>query len=215
VGRHRGDSSGLTRWDGVSAESLAQALAAPAVDCVEAGVVGPRPGRRLPGAHRLGLRVTAQSVYRHPIARVFAGALQVRLGLSAELLERVHTALQEALMNAMMHGNLGLGEGLRDNRQALAASRDLIEARFAIGPIARSMIRVEATWSEGLLRVAVRDNGDGYGSSNLPTLDERMEAGQVGSGRGLLILERLCDHIGLHRGGTTIALDFRLPAGDG
>jgi anti-sigma regulatory factor (Ser/Thr protein kinase) len=202
---------GVTCWDGVSAESLAQALHAPAVSCIEAGVLGPRPGRRSASSERLGLRVTARSVYRLPVARVFAAALGARLNLSTDLQERVHTALQEALMNAMLHGNLGLEPGLRDNLRSLAASHEIIEARFTFGQIALSMIRVEATWNARLLRVAVRDSGDGFRRHELPTPEERLTAGRIGSGRGLMILEHLCDHIGLHRGGTTIALDFRLP----
>lgn len=205
-------SPGLTSWDGASARSLAQALAVPAGDCIEAGLPGPRrrpPRLKLSGS-RLGLRVTALSVYRHPVAKLFAAALRTRLDLPAELHERLRTALQEAMMNAVLHGNLGLASGLQDNLQTLAASHSVIQARFAIGRIARSMIRVEASWSSTTLRVVVRDSGGGYKKSELPSLHDSAAAGQLGSGRGLMILQNLCDHVGLHRGGTTIALDFRL-----
>jgi anti-sigma regulatory factor (Ser/Thr protein kinase) len=210
-------SGELTSWDGASAESLAQALAAPTVDCVEHGVTGPQPHPARPrrGGGRLGLRVTAQAVYRHPIAKVFAAGLRSRLDLSAALHERLHTALQEAMMNAMLHGNLGLESGLRDNLQALAVAQASIEARLAIGQIAHSMIEVEAHWSETLLRVTVRDSGGGFQRNALPSLEERLAAGKVGSGRGLMLLEMLCDRVALRRGGTSISLVFRLKKSGG
>jgi anti-sigma regulatory factor (Ser/Thr protein kinase) len=208
-------SPGVTTWDGTSARSLAQALAVPADDCIEAGLPGPRrrPPRRKPSGGRLGLRVTALSVYNHPVAKLFAAALRTRLDLPADLHERLRTALQEAMMNAMLHGNLGLASRLQDSLQTLAASHSVIKARFAIGRIAGSMIRVEATWSSTTLRVVVRDSGDGYNKSELPSLDDSAAVSELGSGRGLVILENLCDHVGLHRGGTTIDMDFRLPEG--
>ena len=159
----------------------------------------------------IGLTVTARSVYRHPVAKIFAGTLQARHDLTPRLHERVHTALQEALMNAMLHGNLGLGSGLRDDLPALAASAELIEARFATDAIARSMIRVEATLSGPALRVTIRDSGRGFRRDQLPSPEQRMAAGQVGSGRGLVILEMLCDHVSFNVAGTAIALDFVLP----
>jgi anti-sigma regulatory factor (Ser/Thr protein kinase) len=201
---------GITSWDGASAQSLAQALIPPAVDCVEASLSGPNPRstRRAASSQRLGLAVTTSSVYRHPIARLFAGALKTRLDLSADLHDRVHTALQEAMMNAMLHGNLGLDSSLRDNLQALAASRDIIEARLASEQVAHGTIRVDATWSTTKLRIVVRDSGSGFKRNELPSQDGRLGAGGPGGGQGLVILEALCDHIGLRHGGTTIALDF-------
>ena len=151
------------------------------------------------------MTVTAQSVYRHPVARIFARALQIRLDLSPEIHERVLTAVQETMINAMLHGNLGLGSGLRNDLKGLAASHSVIAARFASEHGARSLIRVQATWTRTRLRVIVRDSGDGF------ERDERLAAARLGSGRGLMILEALCDQIGIQRRGTVIALNFLLP----
>jgi anti-sigma regulatory factor (Ser/Thr protein kinase) len=202
----------LSCWDGASAQSLAEALAPPTTICVEADAIGRRSGpvHCMASGRRLILTMTARSVYRHPIARVFAGALQDRLNLSSDLHERVHTALQEAMMNAMLHGNLGLGSGLRDSLQALAALRETIEAHFASESTARSMIRVEATWTRAMLRVVVTDSGGGFTRNEPRSPDERLATSPPGSGRGFMILETLCDHIDLRRGGSTIVLGFSL-----
>ncbi|MGD0105316.1 MAG: ATP-binding protein [Rhodopila sp.] len=185
-----------------------QALLPPAADCIESGVTGPRPrpARRNASSRRLGMTVTAQSVYRHPVAKVFAQALRIRLDLSPDIHERVLTALQETMINAMLHGNLGLDSDLRNDLKGLAASHDVIAARLASGNRSRSLIRVQATWTRSRLRVVVRDSGDGFERDELPSIDPA----RLGSGRGLMILEALCDHVGIHRRGTIIALDFAL-----
>jgi len=204
-------NAGIACWDGASAQSLMQALLSPAADCIESGVTAPGPARRNASCRRLGMTVTAQSVYRYPVAKVFARALQIRLDLSLEIHERVLTALQEAMINAMLHGNLGLDSGPRNDLEGLAASHCVIAARFASEYSARSLIRVQATWTRTRLRVVVRDSGDGFSRNELPSVDERLAAARPGSGRGLMILEALCDHIGIQRRGTVIALNFVLP----
>jgi anti-sigma regulatory factor (Ser/Thr protein kinase) len=209
----------ITGWDGASADSLAHALRPPATDCIEADVLRLAPrttsvqtrSRHTGSRRRLTLTLTTRSVYRHQVARIFVDALQARLDVPVDLHERVHTALQEAVMNAMLHGNLGLGSGLRDDLRALAASHAAIEARLASEQIARSMIRVEATWTRTILNLVVRDSGFGFSKTELPSEDERLAAGRVGSGRGLMILETLCDRVQLLRSGTTIELGFFLP----
>ena len=97
----------ITRWDGASEQSLARALIPPrrlyrsGSDRPE-GKAGRTPGRAVGPERRLNLMVTqARSLYRFAVARAFVDALQVRVGLAPELRERIHIALQEALMNAL------------------------------------------------------------------------------------------------------------------
>jgi Histidine kinase-like ATPase domain len=182
----------ITWWDGRSEHSLARALLPPASNCVEAGVIGraashgvrsgAAPARRAPSNRRLDLMVTARSVYRFAVARIFADALQVRLGLAPELRERVHTALQEATMNALIHGNLALDGGQRDDLRALMASGAIIEALFASPEIALSMIRLRASWTTTMLDVVVRDSGSGFRNGQSPAPDEAMATRRLGPG---------------------------------
>jgi hypothetical protein len=209
-----GADLGVTSWDGASERSLEQALVLPAAECVEAEVIGRCRWRvsRRPSHRRLGLMVTARSAYRHPVARIFVGAMQKRLHLSQELRERVHIALQEAVMNAILHGNLGLDPGLRDSLQGLATLHDTIAARFASARIARSIIRVDARWTRTMLHLVIRDSGRGFKLNRLSSADEGPGTGRIGSGRGLIILGAMCDRIAFLRGGTTIELGFLLLA---
>ena len=207
-----GSARNLTFWDGVSAQSLACSLRQPTLDCVDQNAHGRRTIRLSTrnDRRRLRLVVTAISAYRHPIAKIFAEALGERLSLTQDLYERVYTALQEALMNAMLHGNLGLDSGLRENLRDLAKWHALIEERFALPYVARSLIRLNANWTGAMLRIAIRDSGEGFTRSpSSEALLKRSEA-PIGSGRGLAILDALCDRTALRRGGTVIELDFFL-----
>ncbi len=113
-------------------------------------------------------------------------------------------------MNATLHGNLELGSGLRDSVQGLVAWHEMIEARLASSEASHRLIVVEARWTKTMLRVVVRDSGRGYKRSTGAGSGETTAVVNLGSGRGLLILEALCDHARPYRGGTAIELGFSL-----
>jgi anti-sigma regulatory factor (Ser/Thr protein kinase) len=205
-----GDAARLTRWDGVSEATLTLALSLPATRCVEVDLIEQYPQRKIHQAEprSLGLAVTTKSAYRHPVARAFIAALAHRTPLSDELHDRIYTAVQEALMNAVMHGNLRIDSGSRDSLDKLSATHDAIEAMLASPQIARGIIRVEAIWSTTMLHVLVHDSGDGFERKQLPSPEAWHAAGHIGSGRGLTILEAICDRVALLDGGSTIKLSF-------
>jgi anti-sigma regulatory factor (Ser/Thr protein kinase) len=199
-------------WDGVSERSLAFALIPPTTDCVEVDLADRRSGRavRKMSCGRLGLTVTTRSAYRHSVAKAFVEAIAARLSFPRDLRERIHTAVQEAVMNAMLHGNLELGSGLRDSLEGLAASHELIEALLELPEVARSTIRVDAIWNPTMLYVLIRDSGRGFKRTESPSPELWQAGGDRGCGRGLAILEMFCDRVALLSGGTAIKLGFRL-----
>jgi anti-sigma regulatory factor (Ser/Thr protein kinase) len=158
----------------------------------------------------LRLAVTTRSAYRHQVVKVFVGALAARIDLSRDLRERIHTAVQEAMMNSVLHGNLAIESGLRDSLEGLTTSHQAIERLLTSPKIARSMIRVEAIWNLGMLYVLVRDSGGGFERCGLPSPGAWQEADHRGSGRGLAIVEAFCDRVALLSGGATIKMGFRL-----
>ena len=203
-----------TCWDGVSGSSLAAALSPPVTECMEAALIDGNQYSQLSFRVRtdgcLRLAVTTRSAYRQQVAKYFVGALAVRMDLSQDLRERSHTAVQEAMINSVLHGNLAIGSELRDSLEGLTTSHQAIELLLASPQIARSMIRVEAIWNASMLYVLVRDSGAGFKRSELPTPAAWREAGHHGSGRGLAILDAFCDRVSLLNGGATIKLGFRL-----
>jgi len=205
---------GFTCWDGVSESSLARALSPPVTECMEVALIDGNQYSQLSFRARtdgcLRLAVTTRSAYRHHVVKVFVGAMAVRMDLSRDLVERIHTAVQEAMMNSVLHGNLAINSGLRDSLEGLATAHQSIEALLTSPQIARSMIRVEAIWNSSMLYVVVRDSGGGFKRSELPSPSEWQKAGHHGSGRGLAIVEAFCDRVALLNGGATIKLGFRL-----
>jgi Histidine kinase-like ATPase domain len=200
----------VTCWDGVSESSLARALSLPVTECMEVALIDGNQYSQLSFRARtdgcLRLAVTTRSAYRHQVAKVFVGALAVRIELSRDLRERVHTAVQEAMINSVLHGNLAINSELRDSLEGLTTSHQTIERLLTSPQIARSMIRVEAIWSSTMLYVLVRDSGAGFKRSELPP----PSVSRRGSGRGLAILEAFCDRIALLNGGATIKMGFLL-----
>ncbi len=203
---------GFTCWDGASEASLAQALSLPATECMEAALIDGHQYSHLSFRARsdgcLRLAVTTRSAYRHQVVKAFVGAMAVRVDLSCELRERIHTAVQEAMINSVLHGNLAIGSGLRDSLEGLTTAHQAIETLLLSPQIARSMIRVEAIWNSSIVYILVRDSGAGFKRDQLPSSDERRKADH--SGRGLAILDAFCDRMALLNGGATIKMGFRL-----
>lgn len=207
-----GAASGFSCWDGASEDSLAQALSPPVTECMEAALIDGNQYSQLSFRARsdgcLRLAVTTRSSYRHQVVKAFVSALAVRVNLSRDLRERIHTAVQEAMINSVLHGNLAIGSGFRGSLEGLTTSHQAIERLLLSPQIARSMIRVEAIWNSSMLYILVRDSGAGFERDEIPSSGERQKADR--SGRGLAILDAFCDRMALLNGGATIKMGFRL-----
>ncbi len=198
-------SIGRTCWDGLSEDSLVQALAAPAQACVEAGLLvdGGSGFADHERQNHLALTVSIRSIFRLAIARTFVLAIDRRRPLCQETRERVHTALHEVLLNAVMHGHLQIDATLRDSLDGFSDSHHIIAAQLDSDGFSQNRVTIDAQWTGEQLVIAVHDNGVGFA----PGSDT---AKRRGSGRGLLILEAFCDSVTHHNGGRSITLGFDL-----
>lgn len=206
-------AAGFTCWDGSSERSLAGALAPPVTECMEAALIDGHQYSQLVFRPRsegcLRLAVTTRSAYRHQVAKSFTAALAERFDMSGDLRDRVHTSVQEAIVNSVLHGNLAVGSSLRDSLEGLSTAHQAIENLLASPQIARSMIRVEAIWNWRMLYVLVSDSGPGFKRSEPSQSIVPPDANQR-SGRGLAILDVFCDRVCLRNGGSTIKMGFVL-----
>jgi len=201
-------------WDGLAEASLVLSLSPPATDCVERDLIESHRRRSRPRSaavcRHLGLALTTRSAYRCMVARPFVDAIAERTDLSDDVRERAQTALQEAVMNAVLHGNLGLDSSLRDDLAGIKTTHQRIEQLLSKPEVALSALRIDAIWNNSDLLIMVRDSGNGFDRKHVPSSNEWKAAGHIGGGRGFLVLEAFCDRLALLRGGTVIRLGFHL-----
>jgi anti-sigma regulatory factor (Ser/Thr protein kinase) len=125
---------------------------------------------------------------RQAIERV--GRAVANLGLAPARLERLKTAVAEATMNAMEHGN-----EYRPDR-----------------PVSIRVLK-----STGRVRVQISDQGDAgeLGEPEAPDLEAKLEGRQRPRGWGLFLIEKMVDEarVTSEGGGRTVELVLRLEGG--
>ena len=116
---------------------------------------------------------------------------------------RVGMALQEALDNALYHGNLGLSSDLRE--QDMSAYYDEAGKRRTQSPYADRRIRITARESHNEVTYVVEDEGEGFDPDALPdpTSPEAMEKVH---GRGLLLINSFMDDVSHNDKGNVITM---------
>jgi CheY-like chemotaxis protein/anti-sigma regulatory factor (Ser/Thr protein kinase) len=121
---------------------------------------------------------------------------------------RVCIALEEALRNALFHGNLELTSEQREGDSA--EYERLVEERSSAEPYARRelSITVEVTPTSG--RFVIRDQGPGFDPSKLPDPTDPENLEKV-SGRGLLLMRTFMDEVTFNPSGNEVTMLKRCP----
>ncbi|MBX3231208.1 MAG: response regulator [Labilithrix sp.] len=145
-----------------------------------------------------------------PVIAVLEGRLQ-RLGLSDETaLLQISVALREAIVNAMLHGNLEVSSAEKETDPA--AHDRLVEERRKISPYRERKVRVTATEVPGEVTYVVSDEGPGFDVASLP---DPMDPANLerASGRGLFLIRTFMDDVEHSDGGRTLTMVKRVAAG--
>ncbi len=127
-----------------------------------------------------------------------------RLGIFDDVARvRISVALREALMNAIVHGNLEVSSELRE--EDLDGYYRLISERQKVSPYLARRIDVSAIESANEVRYTIRDEGAGFDPEGVPdpTSPENMEKA---SGRGLLLIRTFMDEVQHNRHGNEITM---------
>jgi len=129
-------------------------------------------------------------------------AIQMELCDEAEV-TRLGVALEEALVNALYHGNLQVGSELRGEDDP--AYYALIANRRGEDPFCNRKIHVTArlTRDEGIF--VIRDEGSGFDPSKLPDPNDP-SALERASGRGLLLMRAFMDDVSYDPTGNVVTL---------
>jgi anti-sigma regulatory factor (Ser/Thr protein kinase) len=109
---------------------------------------------------------------------------------------RIGVALEEALANALYHGNLQVESELRGVDDQ--AYRELVHRRSTTAPYCDRRIVVEAALSPKRAVFEIRDEGKGFDPDSLPDPTDPANL-EKASGRGILLMRTFMDEIEFNR----------------
>ena len=113
-------------------------------------------------------------------------------------------AMDEALVNAMHHGNLEVDSKLRDSENE-NEYYDTIRARKHQSPFCHRRVRVEADFSEEHICVQISDDGQGFDPHAVPDPTSQQNLNKV-SGRGLFLIRSFMDQVAHNVSGNQITM---------
>ena len=125
---------------------------------------------------------------------------------------QIAMALDEALVNAIVHGNLEVSSELRQEEDGKPYA-DLIEKRKQQSPYQDRRVRVHMQASSNDVKFVITDDGPGFDYSSLrdPTDPENLERA---GGRGLLLINAFMDDVHHNDKGNEIVLYKAKPESD-
>jgi CheY-like chemotaxis protein len=127
-----------------------------------------------------------------------------------DVTDRVHLgiALEEALLNALYHGNLALTPEqacqARSDLNQGKPSRVVLERRAQL-PYRDRHIHVEACITPEDARFVIRDEGDGFSRTAVPERHDPQTLGRR-AGRGLVLLRNFMDEVTFNDAGNEVTL---------
>ncbi len=119
---------------------------------------------------------------------------------------RVGVALEEALLNALYHGNLEVSSQLRQEDERLFLNR--IQERRQQSPYRERRLRVHARMTSEEAEFTVADEGPGFDPNTLPDPTDPANLESVG-GRGLLLIRTFMDDVQFNAAGNRITMRKR------
>lgn len=116
---------------------------------------------------------------------------------------RVGVALEEAILNAMYHGNLEVNSQLRQDDEG--SFHRLIDERRNSAPFSQRRLRITSRMTPERSEFTVADEGPGFDPTTLPDPTDPANLERVG-GRGLLLIRTFMDEVKFNAAGNCITL---------
>ncbi|MEM9418167.1 MAG: ATP-binding protein [Planctomycetota bacterium] len=124
---------------------------------------------------------------------------------------RIGMALEEALSNALYHGNLEVSSDLR--KESLARYYDMAADRREQSPYRERRIHITETLTAESATFIIRDEGPGFDTSKVNAEPDPDDLEAV-SGRGLMLMQAFMDEVSYNEKGNEVTLVKR-KSGDG
>lgn len=199
---------------GVDTQRLAGALKPPYDACLE--IVGPptpvahdlirsflAKGLPVPG---VSISLTSLTAYRIKLSTGLAEALATRFHLEDTLVRDIKSALQEAIANAVIHGNLQVDARWKPKLESFNSYVDVLQQALASPHSTGTRVNIRILCAEDFIRCEVRDEGGGYPDADDPhTTPPDPNSPQ---GRGLNIINILSDAVEIKDNGRCIDMTF-------
>jgi len=116
---------------------------------------------------------------------------------------QVSVALREAIVNAMLHGNLGMESALKEADPD--AHDKLAEERRKLSPYCDRRVRITVIETPNEVTYAVSDDGPGFDLGTVPDPTDPANLERT-SGRGLFLIRTFMDDVTHSDGGRTITM---------
>lgn len=121
---------------------------------------------------------------------------------------RLGVAIEEALLNAVHHGNLEVSSDLRD--PDIKVYYQAIEERRQQTPYMHRKVQVKATFSRSEGKFYIRDEGAGFDVNDMPDPTDPANLEKPG-GRGILLMRFIMDDVRFNETGNEVVLIKRRP----
>jgi anti-sigma regulatory factor (Ser/Thr protein kinase) len=189
--------------------SLAVALRGPYSALIELGgddePVGDWAAVAISGAG-FYLSLTTATGFGLQVAALVSDELVARGVVTGEQRSVVELCLQEAVANAIVHGNLGIASTAKDYPEGYRVFSQLVNERLNDPVLRRRRTDIFTRWSSRLLDISVADQGTGFDTSVIPTEVD----GTSRSGRGFVFMRALAGRVAVTDGGRCTSLRFML-----
>jgi anti-sigma regulatory factor (Ser/Thr protein kinase) len=138
-----------------------------------------------------------------PVIELLRGVAEAVGVLSEKEQMPMSIALEEALNNAVVHGNLEVSSELRDREDD--SFENMIEIRLHRKPYRERRVDVTAKFSDSEVRVTICDEGPGFDVSAVPdpTTEENI---CLNHGRGLFLMRSFMDEVQHNATGNQVTL---------
>ncbi len=152
------------------------------------------------------LSLSTATSFSLQLAALISDELVARAVLSVEQRSVVELCLQEAVANAIVHGNLGIPSTAKDHPEGYRVFSQLLNERLADPLLRRRRTDVFTRWSGRTLDISVADQGAGFDTSLIPTEIDTTSR----SGRGFVFMRALAGRVAVTDGGRCVSLRFAL-----
>ena len=192
-----------------AAADLISALRSGCAAIVEQGPPGTLPTAKLKAALEEGhllVSLTTRLAWTLDTAAQFCEGLVSRGLLPAAVRHDAELSLHEAIINAVLHGNLAMGGSLVDDPSQFDAFCQRLTATLADPDKATRRIDLSAWVADGRLHIRIADQGGGYDPDSIrPPVNVEAK-----SGRGLEIMRVMSSGLVVSDGGRTATLAFAI-----